>query len=135
MLGRNARSIEEVNFPITPLAYPTAIAFRVPPDWQELTNKAGTLLPFKVTIAPMRSVLIIGVLIATLTAQTLTPRKIAAARVFAKRGQVGLFIASSDGSDERRLLDSNDSDYDPVWAPDGASVVFTSDRAGSADLF
>ena len=83
----------------------------------------------------MRSVLIIGVLIATLTAQTLAPRKITAARVFAKRGQVGVFIASSNGSDEHRLLDSNDSDYDPVWAPDGASVVFTSDRAGSADLF
>src|SRR6266540_30233 len=25
--------------------------------------------------------------------------------------------------------------YDPVWAPDGASIVFTSDRHGSADLF
>ena len=26
-------------------------------------------------------------------------------------------------------------DYDPVWAPDGGSIVFTSDREGSADLF
>jgi Tol biopolymer transport system component len=83
----------------------------------------------------MRSTLITGALVATLTAQTLTPRIIAAARVFAKPGQVGLFIAFSDGSDEHRLLNSNDSDYDPVWAPDGASIIFTSDRAGSADLF
>jgi len=48
---------------------------------------------------------------------------------------VGLFIAASDGSGEHPLLDSKDSDYDPVWAPDGSSIVFTSDRAGSADLF
>ena len=56
-------------------------------------------------------------------------------RTFGNPGQVGLFIAASDGSDERPLLDSKDSDYDPVWAPDGSSIVFTSDRAGSADLF
>ena len=28
-----------------------------------------------------------------------------------------------------------DVDYDPVWAPDGTSIVFTSEREGSADLF
>lgn len=33
------------------------------------------------------------------------------------------------------LLSSTASDYDPVWAPDGSSIVFTSDRAGSADLY
>src|SRR5260370_37439965 len=62
-------------------------------------------------------------------------RNIAVSRSFGNPGQVGLFIAASDGSDERPLLDSKDSDYDPVWAPDGSSIVFTSDRAGSADLF
>jgi TolB protein len=83
----------------------------------------------------MRSLLITGVLFATLAAQTPMPRNIAVSRSFGNPGQVGLFIAASDGSDERPLLDSKDSDYDPVWAPDGSSIVFTSDRAGSADLF
>ena len=26
-------------------------------------------------------------------------------------------------------------DYDPAWSPDGQSIVFTSEREGSADLF
>jgi TolB protein len=83
----------------------------------------------------MRSLLITGALFAALAAQTPMPRNIAVSRSFGNPGQVGLFIAASDGSDERPLLDSKDSDYDPVWAPDGSSIVFTSDRAGSADLF
>src|SRR5579862_3117491 len=79
--------------------------------------------------------LLIAALFTTLAAETPTPRKIAVARSFGNAGQVGLFVAASDGSDERPLLSSKDSDYDPVWAPDGSSIVFTSDRAGSADLF
>src|SRR5258708_15145005 len=68
-------------------------------------------------------------------AQAATPQKMALARVFPNAGQVELFIAAADGSDERPLLASPDIDYNPVWSPDGASIVFTSDRAGSADLF
>jgi TolB protein len=63
------------------------------------------------------------------------PQKIAYARVFPNAGQIGLFIAAADGTDEHPLLTNGDMDYDPVWAPDGASIVFTSDRQGSADLF
>ena len=73
--------------------------------------------------------------VASLGAQTSASRKIAVARTFGNAGQVGLFIAASDGSDERPLVSSTNSDYDPVWAPDGSSIVFTSDRAGSADLY
>jgi TolB protein len=63
------------------------------------------------------------------------PHGIACARVFPNAGQLGLFIAAADGRDEHPLLTDRDLDYDPVWAPDGASIVFTSDRQGSADLF
>jgi len=83
----------------------------------------------------MRRLLITAALIATLAAETPAPRKIAVSRTFGNAGQVGLFIAASDGSDEHPFLSSPDSDYDPVWAPDGSSIVFTSDRAGSADLY
>ena len=83
----------------------------------------------------MRLLLIVAALFTTLAAETPTPRKIAVARTFGNTGQVGLFVAASDGSDERPLLSSADSDYDPVWAPDGSSIVFTSERAGSADLY
>ena len=63
------------------------------------------------------------------------PQRIAFTRVFPGPGQIGLFIAAADGSDERPLLAMRDADYDPAWAPDGASIVFTSEREGSADLF
>ena len=64
-----------------------------------------------------------------------TPQKIVFARVFPNAGQVGIFIARADGSDEHPLLTGSNVDYDPVWSPDGSSIVFTSDREGSADLF
>src|ERR1051326_5477510 len=69
------------------------------------------------------------------TSEAADPQKIACARVFPNAGQLGLFIAGADGSHEHPLLSDGDLDYNPVWAPDGASIVFTSDRQGSADLF
>src|SRR5260221_10678248 len=102
---------------------------------QGLGNEPVEFPSIELESSPMRSLLITGVLFATLAAQTPIPRNIAVSRSFGNPGQFGLFIAASDGSDERPLLDSKDSDYDPVWAPDGSSIVFTSDRAGSADLF
>ncbi len=83
----------------------------------------------------MRSPIIALTAIAILAAETPTPRKIAFARVFPQPGQLGLFVAAADGSDEHPLLASPDTDYDPVWAPDGRSIVFTSERTGSADLY
>ena len=64
-----------------------------------------------------------------------TPQKIVFTRVFPNAGQIGVFVARADGSDERPLLAVRDIDYDPVWSPDGRSIVFTSDRDGSADLY
>jgi len=63
------------------------------------------------------------------------PQKIVFARVFPNDGQIGLFVAARDGSGERPLVNSGEMDYDAVWSPDGQSIVFTSDREGSADLF
>ncbi len=88
-----------------------------------------------VSLRAMSSLMVTCCLVATLAAQTPTPQKIAATRVFGNLGQVGLFIASSDGSNEHPLLSSGNSDYNPAWSPDGSFIVFTSDRAGSADLF
>jgi Tol biopolymer transport system component len=83
----------------------------------------------------MRTLLIAIAILAPLPAQPQSPRKIAAVRVFGSFGQTGLFVAASDGSDEHPLLSSENTDYDPVWAPDGASIVFTSERDGSAELY
>jgi Tol biopolymer transport system component len=78
------------------------------------------------------SMLLLGMTAISAQAQN----RIAATRVFAYPGEVGLFLANSDGSEERPLLaGSSESDYDPAWAPDGSTIVFTSDRAGSAELF
>jgi Tol biopolymer transport system component len=70
-----------------------------------------------------------------LLAETPEPRRIMFARVNPQPGQLALFVAAADGRGEHPLLDSPGTDYDPVWAPDGRSIVFTSERNGSADLF
>ena len=64
-----------------------------------------------------------------------TPHQIAFTRVFPNAGQIGLFIAAADGSGERPLFDTPGFDYDATWSPDGATIVYTSDREGSPDLF
>jgi Tol biopolymer transport system component len=83
----------------------------------------------------MRTALLAVVSSLALAAATPAPQKIVFARVFPNAGQMGLFIAAADGSGERPLVGAGEIDYDAVWAPDGASIVFTSDRDGSADLY
>jgi TolB protein len=82
----------------------------------------------------MRKGLILVAAAAAIAAAASQPQKIVLARVFPNAGQIGLFIASADGTGERPLLAAPGMDYDAVWSPDGASIVFTSDREGSADL-
>jgi Tol biopolymer transport system component len=45
-----------------------------------------------------------------------------------KTGNDEIYVANSDGSDERRLTDQPGGDWLPTWSPDGTRIVFTSDR-------
>ena len=83
----------------------------------------------------MRKLTLLALSFVSLAAGAPEPQKIVFARVWPNAGQVGLFIADADGANERPLVAAGEIDYDPVWAPDGQSIVFTSDRNGSADLF
>ena len=87
----------------------------------------------------MRCLLIAFASVILLWSETPAPHRIAFTRVAVQAGQPQLFIAASDGSDEHPLLPASAADayanYDAVWAPDGKSMVFTSERNGSADLF
>ena len=57
--------------------------------------------------------------------------------VFSRLGpsQTRVFVSNADGTAERPILNSDSLDYNPVWSPDGQSIVFTSERNGSADLY
>src|SRR5207237_1161003 len=82
-----------------------------------------------------RKLALVAAFIFSLAAGAPEPQKIVFARVWPNAGQVGLFVADADGSGERPLVGLGEIDYDPVWSPDGRSIVFTSDRSGSAELF
>jgi Tol biopolymer transport system component len=84
---------------------------------------------------PLFPVLLALTSLLLLWGETSAPRRIGFARVGAQSGQPALFIAAADGSDEHPLLSSSNDGYNAAWAPDGGSIVFTSERNGSADLF
>ena len=80
-------------------------------------------------------ILMIATLAGVLATTAAPPHQIAFTRVFPNAGQIGLFVAAADGSGERQLFDNAGFDYDATWSPDGAAIVYTSDREGSPDLF
>jgi Tol biopolymer transport system component len=45
-----------------------------------------------------------------------------------ERGTRSVVRGQRDGSGERQLFDNAGFDYDATWSPDGASIVYTSDR-------
>lgn len=57
--------------------------------------------------------------------------------VFAQLGapRIGLFVADSDGQNERPLFPANGRDYNASFSADGKWIVFTSERGGSADIY
>lgn len=81
----------------------------------------------------MRS--LIFALLTLVTAVDQAPQRIFFSRVFPSPGQLGLFIANADGTDEHPLLSPADLDYDAAWSADGAWIALTSERNGSADIY
>ena len=46
-----------------------------------------------------------------------------------------IYIADADGSHERMVVGGPALDMNPSLSPDGASILFTSRRQGSADIY
>jgi hypothetical protein len=51
------------------------------------------------------------------------------------RARTGLFLANANDSNERALLPADSLDYNPSFSADGKWIVFTSERAGWADIY
>lgn len=45
-----------------------------------------------------------------------------------------LWIANADGSNSRRLTDFNGQDHSPMWSPDGSTLYYVSECAGTANV-
>lgn len=50
-------------------------------------------------------------------------------------GDKEIYLAEADGSNLRRLTNSNGVDEDPSWSPDGTQIVFSSARKGGQGMF
>jgi Tol biopolymer transport system component len=46
-----------------------------------------------------------------------------------------LYTMNADGSDVRRLTTDPANEHDPSWAPDGQSIVYSSDKDSRGDLY
>src|SRR5689334_1744109 len=69
-------------------------------------------------------------------------RELVYAKHTAGSSRRGLYIASRDGSGERQIVthgqdeNINDADqFDPAWSPVGDTILYTSTRSGSADVW
>jgi len=49
--------------------------------------------------------------------------------------RTGLFIADADGRNEKSVLPAESLDYNASFSSDGRWIIFTSERAGSADIY
>ena len=51
------------------------------------------------------------------------------------RGQAEIYIMNVDGTNLRNLTNHPAQDEEPEFSPDGARILFDSDRNGNADIF
>ncbi len=70
-------------------------------------------------------------------ATPLAPQKARHRIAFSRTGplRMSVFIADGDGRNERPLLPVDSMDYNASFSADGKWIVFTSERAGSADIY
>ena len=86
------------------------------------------------TLLAVAAALMFGYVLTPLSGQS--PRRILFSRAGpGEAGEIGLFVANADGTNERPLAAVDSLDYNPTWLSDGQSIVFTSERNGSADLY
>lgn len=57
--------------------------------------------------------------------------------VFLNNGptELRLYLSNADGTGERPLSEPGARDYNPAWSASGEWIAFTSERAGSADIY
>src|SRR5690349_8279382 len=69
----------------------------------------------------------------TISTAAAAPHRIAFSRTGPTR--MGVFLADANGNDEHPRLPVEGLDYNASFSPDGEWIAFTSERAGSADIY
>ncbi len=55
--------------------------------------------------------------------------------VSSRGGNFDLYVMDADGTNVTRLTDHPANDFDPIWMPDGQSMIFSSERDSRSDLY
>ena len=50
-------------------------------------------------------------------------------------GNFDLYVMNADGTNITRVTDHPANDFDPIWMPDGQSLIFSSERDSRSDLY